>query len=83
MMTLNDVPELDRGWLREKMAEAEGDDLYEWECQDNFRLAVEGDAGSELAFEEAAREGCCGSAEFRFEGSPSGATYVWGFNYGH
>jgi len=83
MMTLNDVPQSDREWLRDKMREAEGDDPYAWECQDNLRLAVEGDAASEAAYEEAELQGCCGSADFRFEGAPSGAAYLWGFNYGH
>lgn len=82
MMTLKDVPELDRDWLREKMAEAEGDDPYKWECRDNGRLAVEG-SPSEDDYEKARRSGCCGFADFRFAGSPSGATYLWGFNYGH
>jgi hypothetical protein len=83
MMTVDDVVAEDRDWLRAKMAEAEGDDPYKWECQDNFRLAAEGDPASEAAFEDAERGGCCGSATFRFAGSPSGAAYVWGFNYGH
>lgn len=84
MMNLNDVPEIDRDWLREKMAEAEGDDPQgDWECQDNLRLAVEGDVASENAYEDARRSGCCGFFDVRFDGAPSGRTYLWGFNYGH
>ena len=74
------VPEVDKPWLREQIL---GVDSEEFEYQDNFRLAREGFAEEEANYAEAQRCGCCGYADFRFEGSPSGATYLWGFNYGH
>ena len=81
MLEFEDVPEGDREWLDARMAEAEGGE--EWEFQDNFRLARAGRASEEAAYEDARHGGCCGSADFEFPGSPSGATYLWGFNYGH
>lgn len=82
MLELDDVAAEDRTWLEGRMAE-EGAEYEDEPCQDNFRLADESDPAQVEAYEDAAREGCCGSADFRFEGSPSGRTYLWGFNYGH
>ncbi len=79
---MRNVPEEDREWLAVEMAHAE-EDFEDEPCRDNDRLADVSKPDQVAAFEDAERQGCCGQASFRFGPAPSGATYVWGFNYGH
>jgi hypothetical protein len=85
MLTFQDLTEEDRNWLNGKIDELIGDerDSLEYDCIDNRRLARLGEIEEEWEYEDARRNGCCGAADFRFEGAPSGATYLYGFNYGH
>lgn len=55
----------------------------EYECVDNHRLALVGEASDEAEYDEAARTGCCGSVDVELGPSPSGRTYRYGFNHGH
>lgn len=58
-------------------------DSDEWDCEDNHRLALVGDAASEAEYEEAQRQGCCGSVDVRLGPSPAGRHFLYGFNHGH
>jgi hypothetical protein len=75
------VPEIDRAWLQAKI-EALYDEIDD-PCCDNSRVALEGDLEQERAYDDLRVEGCCGSVDVRFEGSPSSTVYLYGFNYGH
>lgn len=55
----------------------------EYDCVDNYRIAIVGDAESEAAYEEAQRQGCCGFVDVKLGPSPSGRSYLYGFNHGH
>ena len=77
MLKLSELSSADREWLLGEMAKVEEGD------EDNFRLARVGNSAEEAEYENTASEGCCGSADFVFEGSPSGTSYRFGFNYGH
>jgi hypothetical protein len=71
-------------WLKSQIKSFWGgveEDMYEY--PDNFRVALKDDQESEEKYEDAAREGCCGFVDKEFGPSPSGNTYLYGFNYGH
>ncbi len=70
--------ELDAWWMSQATAEFPDDEPFP--CADNFRLALKGD---EASYEEAVCNGCCGSVDIEVGPSPSGRTYLYGFNYGH
>jgi len=81
LLKTDDTCEQDREWLHseiEKVWAANEDCDY----VDNVRLAVEG-GSSEEVYDDARQSGCCGSVDVELKGSPSGAVYLFGFNYGH
>lgn len=53
-----------------------------FEYSDNFRVATVGNAEEEAAYEEAERNGCCGSVNIELQ-TEDGAAFLYGFNYGH
>jgi hypothetical protein len=65
-------------WRREN--DPNGD---RFEYSDNTRIAIKGDLGSELVYEDRRDAGCCGSVDVELGPSPTGRTYLFGFNYGH
>jgi hypothetical protein len=56
------------------------EDHEAYECSDSFRFADVSNPADRLAFELS--HSCCGQADFEFR-PPSGATFLYGFNYGH
>lgn len=58
-------------------------DAEEYDCEDNHRLALQGDAESEEEYEEAQRSGCCGFVDITVGSTPGGRTFLYGFNHGH
>lgn len=64
-------------------------DGYTYECVDNTRFAVKGDAGQESAYEDLRDGGCCGFVDVELEVSGDDESETpshvlrYGFNYGH
>lgn len=49
---------------------------------DNYRMAVVGNAAHEAAYDDAQRNGCCGSYDTTLQ-CDDGTELMYGFNYGH
>lgn len=62
--------------------ERENNSDQEYECADNHRYAVDGNAEQQAAYDEAQMEGCCGFCDVELKCS-DGTTLLYGFNYGH
>lgn len=79
------MPEADIDWLGGQVADFWSDPDFQgdFECVDNNRIAIKGDDSSAAVYETQVMEGCCGSCDVEFGPSPSGLTYLYGFNYGH
>ena len=56
--------------------------LEEYEYNDNYRLALQGDKRSMTKYNLIKSRGCCGYYDEKIK-APSGKTYLIGFNYGH
>ncbi len=73
-----------RGWTDAQL-EIAAKHLHEaredHDCMDNFRLAREGNSEEGMAYDDTARNGCCGSRDVILD-TPDGRIEV-GFNYGH
>lgn len=67
---------LDR-WIAESHANGE---VYD--CGDNDRVAVKGNAEQEALYDAAYESGCCGSCDMELQ-CDDGTTLLYGFNYGH
>jgi hypothetical protein len=52
-----------------------------FECDDNHRIALKGDAHDEARYQHQQQSGCCG--EFDTEVEVDGVTWKIGCNYGH
>ena len=71
-------------WLHRQVADFwDRDENQDLEFVDNGRVADEGVPAEVEAYEEAVRQGCCGCVDVTFGPSPSGRTYMYGFNHGH
>ena len=70
-------------WLRAELAAFWAKAEDEFDCVDNSRLCLVGDALDEAAYDEAASQGCCGFVDLEVGPSPAGRTYRHGFNHGH
>lgn len=70
-------------WVKDQVQEVLYDDgEKKFECTDNFRLALVGDADSEKEYAKRQEQGCCGFYDTTLT-APSGNVYKFGFNYGH
>jgi hypothetical protein len=78
------MPEADIDWLGAQIADfwskPENED---YDNTDNNRIAIKDDPTSCAVYDDDAGNGCCGSCDVEFGPSPSGRTYLYGFNYGH
>lgn len=74
-------------WLEEKLkippevAALFSDFDAEYECMDNFRAALVGDAEAEAEYDQIKESGCCGRYDQIVE--VNGKSWHIGFNYGH
>jgi hypothetical protein len=78
------IPYADIQWLADQIrAHWEKPENADLECVDNGRLAVQGDTLTAEVYDDQCNHGCCGSCDTQFGPSPSGLTYLYGYNYGH
>ena len=75
------APAGDLSWLEDRIVDLiiQGD----YDYIDNARLAIKGHSPSELVYEHAQDNGCCGFVDVELGPAPSGTTYLYGFNHGH
>lgn len=62
--------------------EANDPNQDQFDCVDNHRYAISGNAEHEAAYDEAIKNGCCGFVDVVLN-LADGTVLLYGFNYGH